>query len=119
MPPNVHANRRYIGNWKSVLVAVGDLDRDPMAKLVAQPSEPTRPNWLNQHVEVICSDEDCLSPFAQVAPENPIRFGGLLPGDESSAIRIAGIGLAGSGVDEGRQGSFLGRRSHVLMITLA
>jgi hypothetical protein len=83
-------------------MSIGDLDRDSLKKLVAKTGETTRLDRLDQHVEVFRSDDDGRSPFVQVAPENPVGLRCLLPRDEGRPMRIARIGVACGGVDEGR-----------------
>ena len=96
--PDVRSNRRNVGSGWRFLAPVGDLDGDPLKDLVAEPGESAEPDRLDQHVEVARADDDGRSPFVQVAPEGAIGLGGLLPGDEGGALRIAGIAVAGGGV---------------------
>jgi hypothetical protein len=63
VPTDIRANRRNVGGGRGVLVAIGDLDRDPLKKLVAQTGETTGLDWFDQHVEVLRSDDDGRSPF--------------------------------------------------------
>ncbi|MDX6610295.1 MAG: hypothetical protein QOF85_2220 [Solirubrobacterales bacterium] len=79
MPTDICTNRRNIGSGRGVLVAIGDLDRDPLKKLVTQSSEPACLDRLDKHVEVLRSDDDCRPTFVQVAPQDAVGLRGLLP----------------------------------------
>ena len=67
-------------------MSIGDLNRDPLKKLVAKTGETTRWNWLDHHVEIFRSDDDSRASFMQIAPERPVGLGGLLPGDRKSVV---------------------------------
>jgi hypothetical protein len=56
---------------------------------------------LDQQVEVVRPDDDGRTAFVQVAPEDAVGLLGLLPRDEGSTMRVAGIGVARGGIDEG------------------
>jgi hypothetical protein len=63
VPTDIRPNRGDICGGRRVLVAIGDLDRDPLKKLVAKAGETTRLDRFDQHVKVFRSDDDGWPPF--------------------------------------------------------
>ena len=98
MRPDICENRGNIGDRRGLLPPTENLDGDPPENLVAQPRELSKWDRLDQHLEVVRPDDDRRSPIVEIAPKDAIGLCGLLPGDEGSAIRVTGIGVAGGGV---------------------
>lgn len=99
--PDIRPNGGDVGGGRCFLATAGDLDGDPLENPIAEAGKAAELDGLDQHVEITGADDYGRTAFVQVAPEDPVSLRGLLPGDEGSAVRIAGIGVAGGRVDEG------------------
>ena len=112
MPTDVRPYWRHVGSRWCFLAAVGDLNGNPTEDLVSKASDPPKGNRLDQHLEIVSADDDRRPPFVEITPQNAVRLGGLLPGDEGGPMRVARVVVAGGGVNESRKGSVLWRGAH-------